>query len=174
MVNSLVIVGPSCSGKSTIAKLLAEKLKKPFFSLDDYYIKDADPIYLLGADGEPYKTWERPYMYDGARLANDSMWNQAIGGVVIEGFVALQYQEIRDINALRIYIDVSFDECLRRRKLRPRHSESDMTWEMLGERETREFVEPQKNFKGVSTYNGNASIDTLVNQIYWEYADLIQ
>lgn len=169
MGKPIIIVGPSCCGKSTVARTLYFRLGYQLLSLDDYYIENADPIYVMGSDGEPHKTWERPYMYDGAKLVEDIQQDECI----IEGFVALQYPEIQEINAYRIYLDLPLEECLRRRKLRPRHDASDKSWEIIGEQETKLFVESQKKLQGVVIYNANADIDLLVDQIYWEYLDKI-
>jgi uridine kinase len=165
LVKNLFLVGPSCCGKSTLAKILGAKLNLPVFSLDDYYIEGADPLYVFGPNDEVYQTWERPYMYDGNRLAADI----PATGAIIEGFILFQYQSILDLTGLRVYLDLPFNECLRRRKLRPRHSASDLSFEMIGEKENTEFVLAQKDIKDVVVFNANASIDDLTKQIFWEY-----
>lgn len=172
VINNLIIVGPSGCGKSTLAKSIATQLDLDHYSLDDYYI-EADPIYVLGADGEPYKTYERSYMYDGEALGEEVKASNALlesftkdtPYAVIEGFIALQYQSIRNLPAVRIYLDLAFNECLARRKARPRHIESDKAWEMIGESEAKEFVIPQMYMDGVHVLDARLATTELVKMI---------
>ena len=58
------IAGPSCSGKSTIASAVAQKLVAPVVCLDYQYDKNAPHMFTDGI-----RTFERPDLYRGNELA---------------------------------------------------------------------------------------------------------
>lgn len=69
----IIIIGPMCSGKSTIAKLLSEKLSIPHYPLDYlrgyYYLKNGIDIdrhenLREGDDFQKYVSYIRPYEID--------------------------------------------------------------------------------------------------------------
>src|ERR1700723_3656566 len=62
----LGIAGPSGSGKSTLAKRLALDFGARVVCLGDYFCHKAKRPMVNG-----YPSFERPHLYDGARMARD-------------------------------------------------------------------------------------------------------
>ena len=65
----ILLCGPSCSGKSTIAKLLVEKLEGNILSLDKFYVVGGEKFYV-NYQGEFIRTFERQESYDGDGVAH--------------------------------------------------------------------------------------------------------
>jgi uridine kinase len=133
------IAGPSCSGKSDVARRLARILRAPTLVLDHYYrdlahipfeqrIKTnfdapesldneliAEHVRAL-QNGESI---EQP-MYDFAehRRAPKTEIVPSAPFVLVEGLFGLYWPELRDALNLRIYIDAGHDVCLARRIFR--------------------------------------------------------
>lgn len=169
--NNLVLVGPSGCGKTIIADHFARAYGLTAFKLDDYYIHH-DPIYIVGKDGEPYRTYERPFMYDGDKMMMDvhkdcmaKMMSPGTWYTVIEGFVALHYKAVRQFPAIKVYLDIPFDLSVERRKTRNRGDLSDLSYEMSGEQEYKEFILPQKHMDDVHVLDGTKPINELLVEI---------
>lgn len=169
--NNLILVGPSGCGKSTLANHFATTYGMAHFNLDDYYVRH-DPLYVFGKDGEPYRTYERPFMYSGDKLMYDvykdclaKMMPPGTWYTVIEGFIALQYKSVQQFPGIKVYLDVPFEVSVQRRKIRGRQDESDITYEMIGDQEIRKFVEPQKYMDGVHVLDATRPYNELLADI---------
>ncbi len=158
MIPAILIAGPSASGKSSLANAVAAALRVPCLSLDDYFIRK--PRSFVETPTGPIRTFERPYLYDGARLAKDVLAHPA--GVVAEGFCLFNYPEIMALTASRFYLDVAFSVCLARRLARRPRRVSDQSFQIVGEQETNAFVIPQQHLDGVHVLDGIRPLDELL------------
>lgn len=157
----ILIAGPSASGKSTLAKHLASTLNLEVFSLDDYFIPSTK-VFVETAGGK-VRTFERPALYDGARLAKDILLSQT--GAVVEGFCLFAYPEIMALPASRFYLDVPFSVCLARRHVRKPQRPSDKSFQLIGEQESATFVLPQQHFPSVRVLDGTRTIEALLKAV---------
>lgn len=133
------IAGPSCSGKSYLARNLARHLDASIFSLDNYYrdlshltpserkrlnfdipeVLDStliiDHVQSL-AHGQPI---EQP-IYDFTTHSRTNRFEHfmARGYLIIEGLFALHWEPIRDLIRTAVFIDADDDLCLSRRTIR--------------------------------------------------------
>ncbi len=133
------ISGPSCAGKSSVARMLADSLPKDqavVIGLDSYYRDlttvaseeleqwnfdrpESLDIPLLHqqvrdiASGVPI---EKPvYLYPSHTRAPDRVTLNPHQFVIIEGLYSLYWAELRDLMALRVFIDLEDSVCLERR-----------------------------------------------------------
>lgn len=155
---TILIAGPSGSGKSTFAAELARRRGARHLTLDDYYIRGAKE-YARTANG-PVRTFERPSLYDGARLAADIC--APASGAVVEGFCLFAYPELLALDSIRFYIDVPFQVCLSRRMSRRPQRFSDKSFGLVGESENQTYVLPQRGLPGVEVIDGTASMEAMV------------
>ncbi|HLP79963.1 MAG TPA: hypothetical protein VK158_04975 [Acidobacteriota bacterium] len=178
------IAGPSCSGKTTVAKRLAQELLCDIVSLDNQYILGSPKIYV----GDT-RTMERPQLYDGQKLADiANLWKQngratfqeldfatkklydrTINDsqyLVLEGFLLLTYPQIRNACSHTFYIDISWNEIVRRRIGRGRETPEKIdAFLRVGRQEMEQYVFAQKSLPGVTVLNGSSSIDDTVREI---------
>lgn len=133
------ISGPSCAGKSSVARLLADSLPKDqaiFIGLDSYY-RDLTTI-----TPEEVEHWnfDRPtsldipllhqqvrdiasgvaveipvYLYPSHTRAPERILVAPRPYVIIEGLYALYWAELRELMALKVFIDLEDSICLERR-----------------------------------------------------------
>jgi uridine kinase len=130
------IAGPSCSGKTEIARLVAATLQSPVLSLDSYYVDlshltweerervnfDAPESLredLVAAHVEALSRGvaiEKP-VYDFARhCPNDEVeLIHPASFVLIEGLFTLHWESVRKNLALRVFVAASHHVCLDRR-----------------------------------------------------------
>lgn len=155
------IAGPSASGKSTLAKAVAEVLGARVMCLDDYFIPRAR--IFVETPGGRIRTFERPELYDAGRMARDVA--AVNGAVVAEGFCLLGYGEFRAQNAVRVFVDLSFDICLARRLARRPVRPSDKSFRVIGESESATFVEPQRDIPGVVVLDGRRPTSELLRAV---------
>ena len=140
MMSFLVgIAGPSCSGKSEVARRLSRILRAPILSLDHYYLPlshlspeervrmnfdspdalDADLIRShvqalrngLSAE-EPTYDFVRHTRAEETRIVDASEY------VIIEGLFALHWPEVRRMLDYKVYIGADHETCLARRIFR--------------------------------------------------------
>lgn len=65
------LCGPSCSGKSSIAKELAKIISCNVISNDHFY-KLGSPKKYVEHEGKQIRTYERPEFYDGKAVAKNN------------------------------------------------------------------------------------------------------
>lgn len=158
----ILIAGPSASGKSTLARALAAATGMRVFSLDAYW-GGGTARYARCEHGVRVRHYEDPALYDGDRLAADLVRHGA--PAIAEGFCLFQYPAILALPARRFYIDLSFDECLKRRMARRPQRPSDSSFLLIGEQETARWVEPQARIPGVVLLDGELSSDRLAARL---------
>lgn len=121
------IAGPSCSGKSTVAREVAVATGALLLHLDGRWIKGAEKPIIFG-----HPSRERPHQYDGASLLADIRSAHEAGrDVVAEGFLLFEYPGIAEICDHRFFIDVLHAELVRRRKARGARG-GNATWGAAG------------------------------------------
>lgn len=155
------IAGPSCSGKSEVARRVAAELGASVVGLDSYYRDLADlPMErrvrvnfdapesvdhgLLHANLERLASG-RPIhkpLYDFAAYTRSGAVEEvpAAQFVVVEGLFALHWTEVRRLFRTKIYIDANHEVCFERRLARD-VAERGRTPETV-ERQYRETVRP--------------------------------
>ena len=133
------IAGPSCSGKSEVARRLARILRAPTLVLDHYYkdlahipfeqrvqtnfdapeALDSELITQHVRALQNGKSVEQP-TYDFAQHSRAARTETVPSApfVLVEGLFGLYWGELRDALNLRIYIDADHDVCLARRIFR--------------------------------------------------------
>lgn len=152
----LILAGPSCSGKTTLAEQYATITGIRLFRLDDF--RRRVKRFVTGTD---VRNYEHPDCWDGRTFAEALA--TCTGPFIAEGVCPLHYREVLEwVDADRFYMDVPFAVCLARRKARGRHGPSDTAFAMFGEGETREWVEPQRAVAGVRILDGTLPTMELV------------
>lgn len=96
------ISGPSCSGKTSLAKAIAALLGAPMLHLDQHFIEDAErPV----VEGHP--SFEQPHQYDGEALMRQLVAAASTNEhVVVEGFLLYTYPGFLEICDHRVHLDV--------------------------------------------------------------------
>jgi uridine kinase len=133
------IAGPSCSGKSEVARRLGRILRAPTLALDHYYrdLKhltfeqrlttnfdhpDSLDGELLGdhvrALKQGHSIQQPTYDFKQHIRAPDTETIHSSQFVLVEGLFALHWPEVRDQLNLKIYIEAEHDVCLARRIFR--------------------------------------------------------
>jgi uridine kinase len=135
----IAIGGPSCAGKTELAKCLARSLSCTILPLDAYYrdlaflplesrckfnfdIPDSLDITLLRqhitalSAGKPI---QRP-VYDFTVHTRSSMCEPITPGqfFILEGLFALYWDDLRPLLTTKVYVDAPDDICLSRRQVR--------------------------------------------------------
>lgn len=130
------IAGPSCAGKTELARWLAERLAAPVLNLDHYYIDLAD----LPLEERARTNFDEPAavdrdaivhdvaalrrgepvvapLYDFARHARARGGERIVPGglVVVEGLFALYWPELREQFFVKLFVDAPDSLCLARR-----------------------------------------------------------
>lgn len=153
------IAGPSCSGKSTLAKALALNLGAESATLDDYYRARSPKILVDG-----HRSYERPEQYDGAGLARhaiarrDAVPDRAI---VLEGFLLFRYPELREIVDVGFFIELAPEAIVARRRTRGGRP-SDRSFDAIGIAEWLRFGAGQSTLPNIVTLAGEGSPEALV------------
>ncbi len=163
------VAGPSCSGKSTVARILAQRLGARHLNLDAYYVR-GHVLRFVEAGGESVRSFEHPEAYDGAALLADAAAEP--GPVVAEGFLLLGYPGAADAFAHRFFVDLPWEEIRRRRAARTGQttSKADRSFDLLGESEWALFGAAQASLPGVTTLDGTLPPADLAERILAELA----
>jgi len=152
------IAGPSCSGKTALARQVAESLEAAtFLSLDDYYfdlagIAPAERCqrnYDL-PDAIDHKLLElhlrtlikgrgvkRPvYDFTTHTRATQGVWVRASRIVIVEGLFALYWREIRELLDAKIFVETLDHVCFERRLRRDVQERGRSTEDVKGRYES--------------------------------------
>ena len=139
MTHIVAIAGPSCAGKTELAKRLARSLSAIILPIDAYYrdlaflplesrpkfnfdIPESIDHNLLRehltalAAGRPI---QRP-VYDFTVHTRSSVWATVTPGpfLIFEGLFALHWDDLRPLLNTKVYVDAPDDVCLARRQVR--------------------------------------------------------
>jgi len=108
------IAGPSCSGKTTIARLLAEAMDAPLLHLDRYWIEGCHKPVVAG-----HPSYERPHQYDSDAMRTDACEAmRSSSTVVVEGFLLFSNPWFARNCTTRIFLDVPYERLAARRRAR--------------------------------------------------------
>lgn len=108
------ISGPSCSGKTTLAREIAELLEAPTFHLDRHFIEEACRPLVHG-----HPSFEQPHQYDGLALLDETVAALDVSThVVVEGFLLFAYPGFTTICDQMLHLDVPHDTLAERRSAR--------------------------------------------------------
>jgi len=187
------LAGPSCSGKSTIAKHVASRLNGCVISMECYAVEmnhlalekraqlDHDAphgtdVKLLESDIRDYaagKAIEAP-IYDFAEhLRVSGRRNHIPAGslLIVEGILALHFAQLRRHFDLSIYLEASDDVCLHRRKVRDiterQRSVDFILWQYDNSvlPAAREYLLPSKSYADLVLEN-NSDLATAEQSLY--------
>jgi uridine kinase len=181
------VCGPSCCGKSSVAKLLAQELDANILCLDNFIIRHAEKIYV-DYKGQKIRTFERPELYDGKRLASfvkelekkgslkttifnltrledEEIVMQKKDWLILEGFLLFHFNELNKLMDYKFFIDLPFKESVIRRAKRADRPKADKSFILIGEQENQVYCVPQKNLPGVTVLDGKKSPSELKSEI---------
>lgn len=162
------ITGPSCSGKTTIARIAAQLLNTELVHADKHHIKNATRPIVNG-----YPSYERPDQYDMDAALKYAQSTPQKHVICIEGFHLFNNINMLDATNLRYYVDVPFNICLQRRQQRSQQPSYDGVWKdgarpdidagfmAHGEQEWTTFGAPQQYVENCIILDG--TIDPMVN-----------
>lgn len=160
------IAGPSCSGKSTVAELLAQHVELPLFHLDGRWVKGSPKAIVNG-----HKSFERPTHYNGDGLAEDLKSHPHF---IAEGFLLFLYKDLLNI-PFKFFIDLPYEEQLARRLARASSRKDDrlggvndvaeIAWRHNGKEEWEAFGAKQKHIEDMVCLSGLEKPEVLVGQI---------
>lgn len=158
------LAGPSCSGKSTVARILADRLGARHLNLDTYYAKGHDRRFVE-VEGELVRSFEHPDAYDGAALLSDMLAHP--GPVVAEGFLLLGYPGAADAFDLRFFVGLPWDETMRRRAGRTGQTTSkvDRSFDLIGRSEWMAYGAGQESLPGVAALDGMRPPEALAEEV---------
>ena len=135
----IAIAGPSCAGKTELAKSLARHLTAPILPMDAYYLdlaclplearckfnfdvpESVDHGLLLEnlAALVAGHTIKRPVYYFTIHTRAPITETVAPGGcVIVEGLFALYWDDIRSLVGTKVFVDAPDEVCLARRQVR--------------------------------------------------------
>lgn len=136
----ILIAGPSCSGKTTLAVEYAKATGIQVFSLDSFRSRTKRYVQINGVE---WRDYENPDCWHGRAFAQMLATQQ--GPFIAEGTCLFRYREVIDwLDADRYYVDVPFAVSLERRRARARNKQADETFAATGENGLIRWVEPQK------------------------------
>lgn len=181
------IAGPSCSGKTTAAEILKEKLNAETISQDEFYIKGSEKIYIT-FKGKEYRTFERPELYDGNRLADvleeldkkgeirfeslnlengivKERYIQKPAYLIIEGFLLFTYPRLQEIIDHKFYLDLNPGKIMQRRKERGGRVQSDEEFAVIGTREYEKHGLHQKYASNIYVIDADKEIEKVCDEI---------
>jgi hypothetical protein len=153
----IAIAGPSCSGKTTLARIIAAMLGAPLLHLDRHWLGHVERPVVSG-----HPSFERPDQYDGAALLELSREAVATSAdVVVEGFLLFRYPGFLEMADKAIYLDVPHDVVAARRRARAlakaalddvpggRSESADAGWQAHGREEWLAYGAFQRDLPGV-------------------------
>jgi uridine kinase len=162
----LGLAGPSCSGKSTAARLVAEAAGARVFHLDAYWIPGSARPPVNGAP-----SYERPEQYGGQAMARDIMVYLAASPaapVVAEGFLLFLYPDLLDLCGTRVFLKAGWQTVLARRAARAavqgsaadggKALRAEHAWLANGREEWLRFGAGQEAGEGVVSVDAEGSV----------------
>lgn len=159
----IVIVGPSCSGKTTVARYVSGALGLPLVSMDGFRVSGRR--YFVDVAGREVRTFEHPQLWNERRIGF-ALTEELDRGFVAEGNHLLRYPEIASIPNLQcFYLDLPWESVIARRRDRARMNAADESFILVGELETAKYVLPQKDHPGIRILDARKSAPDLMREI---------
>lgn len=161
------IAGPSASGKSNIARTIANQIGGRCFCLDDFFISGTRRHIVNG-----FPSFERPDQYDGAEMAVQVRDALKSGPVVAEGFLLFKYPETLALCDHKYFIAVPSSVIVSRRTGRRKIGSGkapqvEQAFDAHGIQEWEEFGASQSTIPGVVVVNGNLPSGLVL----WQFHD---
>lgn len=161
------IVGPSCCGKTSLCEKINEKIEDCLTIHLDNYWKDKSSFQrkygfrnwelpnnlkfdLLNKNLRELKAGrntEAPYCGDDGRFIGYKTLMPS-DTIITEGFLLFYYRRIRETFNLKIYVDISDEEVIRRRILRNRSKKKgrELYYREVVVKEYKKYGEPVKKY----------------------------
>lgn len=172
--------GPSCSGKTTLARKTSKILNCPLIHMDQFCIHNAYKPIVNG-----YASYEQPHQYDHIATLNYlKKISTEYKNVIIEGFLLFSYPELYQKCDLHFFIDLDFETQKQRRLKRSQQKEYDGVWGeghnndadigflAHGKEEWQKYGEKQKELTKVICLDGKKDtkylMDVIIKQIQKE------
>lgn len=192
-MKTIGICGPSCSGKTTLAKKLDQQLRGELISLDYFYKSESKPLYI-DYNGEEIRTFERPEQYNGKAMAElvetiENLEKKLVyvheifdmdkqkmkkkifmkrDYLILEGFLLFSYEELIEKIEHKFYLNIPYEKTLERRSARPRNAPADEGYRKIGKSEWEQFGIKQKEVPGIIILDGTKSINELYDEVMQE------
>ncbi len=158
------ISGPSSSGKTTISKILAKKLKAQLIHLDDYWKYHGEKI----PSRKEWKKWEHPSSMDYERLLEEIIRIFKIKQspfIIVEGFHMFYDKNIRGILDLKIYSTIPNSLIVKRRLERFGFGDNQEEYSKnIVTKSYKKYGEPTKKYADL-IINGTENINENVERI---------
>jgi uridine kinase len=158
----IAIAGGSCSGKTTIANILAGKIDANVIALDQYF---KDPNTFPVVHGCP--DYDRIEAIDWDKAINDIRLAKTQGDIIAEGFLALAKPELRQLYDFACFIDADDQAMIERRLKREPDTPSAYIINVVAER-YRTLVQPTKQYADLVLDGGlpsNVVVDKLIKAL---------
>lgn len=152
------ISGPSCSGKTTLAREIAAFLDAPTLHLDRHFDSKAERTVVNG-----HRSYERPEQYDGAALLEETRLALKLNEhVVVEGFILFSYPGFEQACDRMVHLDLPHHILARRRRQRAegndaagdvkggRIRDADAAWAAHGKSEWERFGAFQRDLRDMT------------------------
>ena len=135
----IAIAGPSCSGKSSLARELASVLSATIFTLDSYYhdLAHLEPVQRAATNFDHPDSMDstlivqhvqalingeeilRPiYDFNTHTRTNRTEAMRSQDFLIVEGLFTLYWLELRELASLKVFMEARHDVCLPRRQAR--------------------------------------------------------
>ena len=164
MVELIGVTGPSCSGKSTVCREMEQRDEARRFSLDNFYRPEKE-LENNNYDHPNAVKFEQAYralkdLKKGKEVVVpefDKVNNEVVGEktfepfplILVDGFMVLYHDKIREILDKSIFLDIPKQEQLRRRKKRFRegglYADEDYFHETVYPA-YKKYIEPTKEY----------------------------
>lgn len=165
----IAISGPSCSGKSTLTKMLASKHNMVNLCIDNYWKEGIDRKYRLETVGQTYRIFEFADEYDAEKMVRNT---RLISHVIYEGFCIMAFPCVRKIIDWHFYVNVPWDILVKRRESRDGTGTSTIGWKVLGERGNELLTGFQRDLGKTTVLDGNEPTEILVEKISQKMLEL--
>lgn len=155
---NIVLIGMPSAGKTTIGKMLEEKLEKDFFDLDDMIIAKAGKSIpeIFQESGETgFRAIETEVAIESSKMNNKII---ATGGGVVKHKVNMDFLRL---NGITIFIDRDIDKLISSDPNRPLSSSKQALQQMYKERYP--LYQKYATYVAVNNANIDETVDDIVN-----------
>ena len=165
---NIVLIGMPSAGKTTIGKMLEEKLGKEFLDLDDMIIEKAGKTIpeIFQESGESgFRAIETEVAIDASKMNNKII---ATGGGAIKHKVNMDFLRL---NGITIFIDRDVDKLISSDPNRPLSSSKQALQQMHKER--YQLYQKYAAYVAVNNANIEATVDDIVNAYHTILIDAV-